>query len=141
MAESVADFVWNRLHAWGVRRVYGYPGDGIGGLIAALQRQEKRIAFVQARHEEMAALMASGESRLTGEVGVCIATSGPGAVHILNGLYDARLDHRPVLALVGQQARTAMARIISRISICRASSKMSPAPMSKLRPCRSRCRI
>jgi len=108
MADSVADFIWNRLHDWGVRRVYGYPGDGIGGLIAALQRQEGRIAFVQARHEEMAALMASGESRFTGEVGVCIATSGPGAVHVLNGLYDARLDHRPVLALVGQQARTAM---------------------------------
>jgi pyruvate dehydrogenase (quinone) len=108
MAESVADFIWNRLHEWGVRRVYGYPGDGIGGLIAALQRQESRIAFVQARHEEMAALMASGESRFTDEVGVCIATSGPGAVHVLNGLYDARLDHRPVLALVGQQARTAM---------------------------------
>lgn len=108
MAESVADFIWNRLHDWGVRRVYGYPGDGIGGLIAALHHQQERIAFVQARHEEMAALMASGESRFTGEVGVCIATSGPGAVHVLNGLYDARLDHRPVLALVGQQARTAM---------------------------------
>jgi len=108
MADSVADFIWNRLHDWGVRRVYGYPGDGIGGLIAALQRQEGRIAFVQARHEETAALMASGETRFTGDVGVCIATSGPGAVHILNGLYDARLDHRPVLALVGQQARTAM---------------------------------
>ncbi|KRE11690.1 thiamine pyrophosphate-binding protein [Bosea sp. Root483D1] len=108
MAENVADFIWNRLHDWGVRRVYGYPGDGIGGLIAALQRQDGRIAFVQARHEETAALMASGESRFTGEVGVCIATSGPGAVHILNGLYDARLDHRPVLALVGQQARSAM---------------------------------
>ncbi|AZO82067.1 MULTISPECIES: thiamine pyrophosphate-requiring protein [unclassified Bosea (in: a-proteobacteria)] len=108
MADSVADFIWNRLHDWGVRRVYGYPGDGIGGLIAALQRHENRISFIQARHEEMAALMASGESRFTNEVGVCIATSGPGAVHVLNGLYDARLDHRPVLALVGQQARTAM---------------------------------
>ncbi|MEZ2410691.1 thiamine pyrophosphate-requiring protein [Bosea sp. RCC_152_1] len=108
MTQTVADFIWNRLRQWGVSRVYGYPGDGIGGLIAALHRQEDRIAFVQARHEEMAALMASGESRFTGDVGVCIATSGPGAVHTLNGLYDARLDHRPVLALVGQQARSVL---------------------------------
>ncbi len=108
MAHTVSDFIWSRLHEWGVRRVYGYPGDGIGGLIAALQRREKDIEFVQARHEEMASLMASGESRFTGKVGVCIATSGPGAVHLLNGLYDARLDHRPVVALVGQQARSAM---------------------------------
>ncbi|SEG10516.1 thiamine pyrophosphate-requiring protein [Bosea lathyri] len=108
MTQTVSDFVWDRLRQWGVSRVYGYPGDGIGGLIAALHRQEGKIAFVQARHEEMAALMASGESRFTNEVGVCIATSGPGAVHVLNGLYDARLDHRPVLALVGQQARSVM---------------------------------
>lgn len=108
MAQSVSDFIWSRLHEWGVRRVYGYPGDGIGGLMAALHRREGDIEFVQVRHEEMAGLMASGETRFTGKVGVCIATSGPGAVHLLNGLYDARLDHRPVVALVGQQARSAM---------------------------------
>lgn len=108
MADTVADFIWSRLQAWGVRRVYGYPGDGVGGLVAALQRREKEIEFVQVRHEEMAGLMASGETRFSGRTAVCIATSGPGAVHLLNGLYDARLDHRPVVALVGQQARSAM---------------------------------
>ncbi|HEV7321793.1 MAG TPA: thiamine pyrophosphate-requiring protein [Ensifer sp.] len=108
MAATVSDFIWTRLHDWGVKRVYGYPGDGIGGLIAALQRREDDIEFVQVRHEETASLMASGETRFTGRVGVCLATSGPGAVHLLNGLYDARLDHRPVVALVGQQARSAM---------------------------------
>jgi len=108
MAETVADFIWQRLQEWGVRRVYGYPGDGIGGLIAALARVEDSVEFVQARHEEMAGLMACGEAKFTGEVGVCIATSGPGAIHLLNGLYDAKLDHQPVLALVGQQARTAI---------------------------------
>jgi len=108
MAHTVSDFVWTRLYEWGVRRVYGYPGDGIGGLIAALQRREDDIEFIQVRHEETASLMASGETRFTGKVGVCIATSGPGAVHLLNGLYDARLDHRPVVAIVGQQARSAM---------------------------------
>jgi pyruvate dehydrogenase (quinone) len=108
MKGTVGDFVWQRLQAWGVRRVFGYPGDGIGGLIAALARTEGAIDFLQVRHEEMAALMACGTAKFTGEVGVCIATSGPGAVHLLNGLYDAKLDHQPVLALVGQQARTAI---------------------------------
>jgi pyruvate dehydrogenase (quinone) len=108
MADNVADFIWQRLREWGVRRVYGYPGDGIGGLIGALARMEGEIDFVQARHEEMAGLMACAEAKFTGEVGVCIATSGPGAIHLLNGLYDAKLDHQPVLAIVGQQARTAI---------------------------------
>jgi pyruvate dehydrogenase (quinone) len=108
MSRTVGDFVWQRLQIWGVRRVFGYPGDGIGGLIAALARTESAIDFVQVRHEEMAALMACGTAKFTGEVGVCIATSGPGAVHLLNGLYDAKLDHQPVLALLGQQARTAI---------------------------------
>ncbi len=108
MKGTVGDFIWQRLQAWGVRRVFGYPGDGIGGLIAALARTEGAIDFLQVRHEEMAALMACGTAKFTGEVGVCIATSGPGAVHLLNGLYDAKLDHQPVLALVGQQARTAI---------------------------------
>lgn len=108
MTRTVSDFIWTRLLDWGVTRVYGYPGDGIGGLIAALQRRENDIEFIQVRHEETASLMASGESRFTGKVGVCIATSGPGAVHLLNGLYDARLDHCPVVAIVGQQARSAI---------------------------------
>ncbi|MGF9762579.1 thiamine pyrophosphate-requiring protein [Microvirga sp. 0TCS3.31] len=108
MADTVADFIWHRLQSWGVRRVYGYPGDGIGGLVSALARTEGAIDFVQVRHEEMAGLMACGHAKFTGDVGVCIATSGPGAIHLLNGLYDAKLDHQPVLALVGQQARTAI---------------------------------
>ena len=108
MADTVADFIWQRLQAWGARRVYGYPGDGIGGLIGALARLDGTIDFVQARHEEMAGLMACAHAKFTGEVGICIGTSGPGAIHLLNGLYDAKLDHQPVLALVGQQARTAI---------------------------------
>jgi pyruvate dehydrogenase (quinone) len=108
MATTVGDFFWQRLHAWGVRRVFGYPGDGINGLIGALARARDKISFVQARHEEMAAFMAGAHAKFTGEVGVCLATSGPGAIHLLNGLYDARLDHMPVLAIVGQQARSAL---------------------------------
>jgi pyruvate dehydrogenase (quinone) len=108
MTETVGDFIWRRLQAWGVRRVFGYPGDGIGGLVGALARTKGAIEFVQVRHEEMAGLMACATAKFAGEVGVCIATSGPGAVHLLNGLYDANLDHQPVLALVGQQARSAM---------------------------------
>jgi pyruvate dehydrogenase (quinone) len=108
MAKLVGDFVWQRLREWGVRRVFGYPGDGINGLLGALDRTDGAIDFVQVRHEEMAAFMASAHAKFTGEVGVCMATSGPGAIHLLNGLYDARLDHMPVLAIVGQQARTAL---------------------------------
>src|SRR5436190_8283285 len=108
MTKTVGDFIWERLSAWGVRRVFGYPGDGIGGLVGALARSKGAIDFVQVRHEEMAGLMACATAKFTGEVGVCIATSGPGAIHLLNGLYDANLDHQPVLALVGQQARSAM---------------------------------
>ena len=108
MAKLVGDFVWQRLRQWGVRRVFGYPGDGINGLMGALDGTEGAIEFVQVRHEEMAAFMAGAHAKFTGEVGVCMATSGPGAIHLLNGLYDARLDHMPVLALVGQQARTAI---------------------------------
>ena len=108
MAGTVGDFVWERLQAWGVRHVFGYPGDGIGGLMGALDRTKGAIGFTQVRHEETAGLMACGWAKFTGEVGVCLATSGPGAIHLLNGLYDAQLDHQPVLALVGQQARSAM---------------------------------
>ena len=91
-----------------MKRVFGYPGDGINGLIGALDRAGDAFDFVQVRHEEMAAFMASAHAKFTGEVGVCIATSGPGAIHLLNGLYDARMDHMPVLAIVGQQARAAI---------------------------------
>jgi len=108
MATTVGDFLWERLHEWGVRRVFGYPGDGINGLIGALDRIQDKIEFVQVRHEEMAAFMACAHAKYTGEVGVCLATSGPGAIHLLNGLYDAKLDHMPVLAIVGQQARAAL---------------------------------
>jgi pyruvate dehydrogenase (quinone) len=109
MAQTVGDFFWDRLYQWGVRRVYGYPGDGINGLLGALNRfGEDKIRFIQVRHEEMAAFMASAHAKFTGELGVCIATSGPGASHLITGLYDARLDHMPVLAIVGQQARTAV---------------------------------
>ncbi|TPW26281.1 thiamine pyrophosphate-requiring protein [Pararhizobium mangrovi] len=105
----VADFMLERLKEWGVTRIYGYPGDGISGLVAALGRDDKDpIAFVQTRHEEEAAFMACAHAKWTGEVGVCLATSGPGAIHLLNGLYDARLDHQPVFAIVGQQARSAI---------------------------------
>ncbi|MDR5763055.1 thiamine pyrophosphate-requiring protein [Caballeronia sp. LZ035] len=108
MATTVGDFLIDRLHAWGVRRIFGYPGDGINGVFGAMNRANGKIEFVQARHEEMAAFMASAHAKFTGELGVCIATSGPGAAHLLTGLYDARLDHMPVLAIAGQQARAAL---------------------------------
>ncbi len=108
MAATVSDFFWKRLSSWGVRRVFGFPGDGINGLLGALDRAEDRFEFVQTRHEELAAFMACAHAKYTGELGVCLATSGPGAIHLLNGLYDARLDHQPVLAIVGQQARMAL---------------------------------
>jgi pyruvate dehydrogenase (quinone) len=108
MSETVSDFMLRRLHEWGVTRIYGYPGDGINGIIGALDRASDTIRFVQARHEELAAFMACAHAKYTGEVGVCLATSGPGAIHLLNGLYDARLDHQPVVAIVGQTARSAL---------------------------------
>src|SRR3954465_14626379 len=108
MAETTSDFLIKRLHEWGVRRIYGYPGDGINGIMGALDRANNAIDFVQVRHEEMAAFMACAHAKFTGEVGVCMATSGPGAIHLLNGLYDAKLDHQPVVAIVGQQPRPAL---------------------------------
>ena len=108
MANTVSDFFWKRLSDWGVRRIFGYPGDGINGLIGALARAQDRLEFVQARHEELAAFMACAHAKFTGELGVCLATSGPGAIHLLNGLYDAKTDHQPVLAIVGQQDRLAL---------------------------------
>ncbi|MGH8227454.1 MAG: thiamine pyrophosphate-requiring protein [Steroidobacteraceae bacterium] len=105
---NVSEFVWQRVTEWGVKRVFGYPGDGVGGLDVALERAKDRLQYVQVRHEEMAAFMACAHAKFTGEVGLCYATSGPGAIHLLNGLYDAKLDHVPVVALVGQQARSAI---------------------------------
>ncbi|MDB5958524.1 thiamine pyrophosphate-requiring protein [Ramlibacter sp.] len=106
--KTTGDQMLERLHAWGVRRVFGYPGDGINGLMGAFHRMGERMQFVQARHEELAAFMACAHAKFTGEVGVCMATSGPGAIHLLNGLYDAKADHQPVVAIVGQAARSAM---------------------------------
>ncbi len=108
MAKTVADFMLERLGEWGVERIYGYPGDGINATLGALDRYDDEIEFVQARHEEMAAFMACGHAKWTDEVGVCLATSGPGAIHLLNGLYDAKLDHQPVLAIVGQQEQMSL---------------------------------
>jgi pyruvate dehydrogenase (quinone) len=108
MAQDVADYLLGRLRQWGVRHVFAYPGDGINGIVAAFGRADNKPNFIQARHEEMAAFEATGYAKFTGEVGVCMATSGPGAIHLLNGLYDAKLDHVPVVAIVGQTARSAM---------------------------------
>ncbi len=108
MSHTVGDVLLARLREWGVKQVFGYPGDGINGLLAAWQRAEDQPQFVQARHEEMAAFQAVGFAKFSGSVGVCVATSGPGAVHLLNGLYDAKLDHVPVVAIVGQTERSAM---------------------------------
>jgi pyruvate dehydrogenase (quinone) len=108
VASTVADHVLDRLRAWGVDTVFGYAGDGINGLLAAWGRADDVPRFVQARHEEMAAFEAVGYAKFTGRLGVCTATSGPGAIHLLNGLYDAKLDHVPVVAIVGQTNRSAM---------------------------------
>lgn len=108
MSDTVSDFLLKRLSAWGVKRIYGYPGDGINGILGGLERNQELFEFVQVRHEEMAAFMATAHAKFTGEVGVCLATSGPGAIHLLNGLYDAKMDHQPVVAIVGQSARAAI---------------------------------
>ena len=108
MAQTVGDYILQRLREWDVDRVFGYAGDGINGILAAFGRADDDPRFIEARHEEMAAFQATGYSKFTGKVGVCMATSGPGAIHLLNGLYDAKLDHVPVVAIVGQQARTAL---------------------------------
>jgi pyruvate dehydrogenase (quinone) len=105
---NVSDYIIKRLATWGVSRIFGYSGDGINGIMGALSRSMESIKFTQVRHEEMAALMACAHAKFTGEVGVCLATSGPGAIHLLNGLYDAKLDHQPVVAIIGQSARMAI---------------------------------
>lgn len=106
--QNVGDYLLERLRTWDVRHVFAYPGDGINGLLAAWGRADNRPQFVQSRHEEMSAFEAVGYAKFTGRLGVCAATSGPGAIHLLNGLYDAKLDHVPVLAIVGQTNRSAM---------------------------------
>ena len=108
MSETVGDYFWKRLGEWGVKTIFGYPGDGINGLLGALNRAGDQFELIQVRHEEMAAFMASAYAKFTGRLGVCMATSGPGASHLLTGLYDAKLDHMPVLAITGQQARAAL---------------------------------
>ncbi|KUM79329.1 thiamine pyrophosphate-requiring protein [Streptomyces griseorubiginosus] len=108
MSTKVSDHILERLREWGVDHVFGYPGDGINGLLAAWGRADNQPRFVQSRHEEMSAFEAVGYAKFSGRIGVCAATSGPGAIHLLNGLYDAKLDHVPVLAIVGQTHRTAM---------------------------------
>jgi pyruvate dehydrogenase (quinone) len=107
MAKTVGEYLLRRLLEWGVQRVYGYPGDGINGLMGGFHHV-KELKFVQVRHEEMAAFMACAHAKFTGTLGVCMATSGPGAIHLLNGLYDAKMDHQPVLAIIGQQDRAAL---------------------------------
>ncbi|MGV9420941.1 thiamine pyrophosphate-requiring protein [Streptomyces sp. NPDC003674] len=108
MSSKVSDHILERLRAWGVEQVFGYPGDGINGLLAAWGRADDQPRFIQSRHEEMSAFEAVGYAKFSGRIGVCAATSGPGAIHLLNGLYDAKLDHVPVLAIVGQTNRTAI---------------------------------
>ncbi len=111
MSMSVADHLIQRVSEWGVRRIYGYPGDGINAIMGALMDAEgtpHEIQFVQSRHEELSAFMACAHAKFTGDVGVCLATSGPGAIHLLNGLYDAKMDHQPVVAIVGQQDSRAL---------------------------------
>src|SRR5437588_5116653 len=108
MAELVSDFLLKRLSQWGIKRIYGYPGDGINGILGSLERHQDLFEFIQVRHEEMAAFMATAHAKFTGQVGVCLATSGPGAIHLLNGLYDAKMDHQPVVAIVGQAALAAI---------------------------------
>jgi pyruvate dehydrogenase (quinone) len=111
--EKTADFVLGRLREWGVHRVYGYPGDGINGFLGAYGRAGGDPEFIQPRHEEMAAFMACAHAKFTGGVGCCTATSGPGAIHLLNGLYDAKMDHQPVVAIVGQQNRISLGALYS----------------------------
>src|SRR5437764_2918020 len=108
MSQTVADFVLARIRDRGVRQVFGFPGDGINGLLAAFGKADNTPRFIQSRHEEMATFSAVGYAKFSGRPGVCMATSAPGEIHLLNGLYDAKLDHVPVVAIVGQTARSAM---------------------------------
>src|ERR1700758_407572 len=102
MARTAAEILVERLLAWGVDTIFGLPGDGINGVFEALRTHKDQIRFIHVRHEEAAAFMACAYAKFTGRLGVCIATSGPGGIHLLNGLYDAKMDHAPVLAITGQ---------------------------------------
>ncbi len=108
MSDKVSDYLIKRITEWGIKRIFGFPGDGINGIIGAIDRAGDAVEYVEVRHEEMGAFMACAHAKFTGEVGICLATSGPGAIHLLNGLYDAKMDHQPVVAIVGQSARAAM---------------------------------
>src|SRR3977135_419496 len=103
MADTAADVLVETIHEWGVDIVFGIPGDGINGIMEALRKRQDKIRFIQVRHEEAAALMACGYAKFTGKLGCCLATSGPGGIHLLNGLYDAKLDGAAVLAITGLQ--------------------------------------
>src|SRR5438309_9064981 len=103
MAKTTSDVLVDRLIDWGVDTIFGLPGDGINGIMEALRTRQDKVRFVLVHHEEAAAFMACGYAKVTGRLGVCLATSGPGGVHLLNGLYDAKLDHQPVLAITGMQ--------------------------------------
>jgi pyruvate dehydrogenase (quinone) len=105
---TVGQYILERLSEWGVKRIYGYPGDGINGILGGFHEVGDKVRFIQTRHEELASFAACAHAKFTGEVGVCLATSGPGAIHLLNGLYDAKLDHQPVVAIIGQQARSSL---------------------------------
>nr|HET7859689.1 thiamine pyrophosphate-requiring protein [Caldimonas sp.] len=106
MAQTVGEFFVHRLRQWGVRTIFGYPGDGINGVLQGLEKAGDDFVFVQARHEEMAAFMACAYAKFSGDLGVCLSTGGPGATHLITGLYDAKLDHMPVLAIAGQASRS-----------------------------------
>jgi pyruvate dehydrogenase (quinone) len=141
MSKTVGDFLVQRLYQWGVRHMFGYPGDGINGVFGALNRAEEKIQFVQARHEEMTAFMASAYAKFSGNLGVCIATSGPGASHLTTGLYDALMDRQPFLRLSASRRATRWADSTNRNSIWSRCSRMWRAPMSSRRPRLHRCGI
>ena len=101
MAKRTADILIERLLEWGVDTIFGFPGDGVNGIFESLRTHEDKIKFIQVRHEESAAFAACGYAKYTGRLGVCLATSGPGGIHLLNGLYDAKMDNQPVLAITG----------------------------------------
>ena len=141
MSQTVGAHILERLHGHGIRRVYGYPGDGINGILGGFHEHGEQIEFIQAAHEELAAFMACADAKLGGDVGVCLATSGPGAIHLLNGLYDAKLDHQPVVAIVGPAgAHVARRAATSRRSTSSRCSRTSRATSSRWRrrPRRSR---
>ena len=127
MGRIAAEALVERLVDWGVDTVFGLPGDGINGIMEALRRHQDRLRFVLVHHEEAAAFMATGYGKATGKLGVCLATSGPGGIHLLNGLYDAKLDHVPVLAITGMQETSCSVRATSKRSIWSGCSTTSPS--------------